>query len=155
LRLLYGHSDEVAAWVGWRIPYVAKRMARDPATPFGACQAIGVLNSAGELVAGVVYHSYDPDCPSVEMSFAASTRKWLTPNLIRELMGYPFNTLGCRRVTGCTPKRAREARQFLDGFGFKREGSVRQAFGDDDAIISGLLRKEWEASRFNRPTAIH
>lgn len=156
LRLLYGHSEEVATWVGWRIPYVAKRMTRDPTTePFGPCQAIGVLNEAGELVAGVVYHSYDPDCPSVEMSFAATARNWLTRGLIRQLMEYPFKRLGCRRVTGCTPKRAKEARGFLDAFGFKREGSIRQAFGDDDAIISGLLAKEWETSRFNRRPASH
>lgn len=151
MKLLYGHSDEVAAWVGWRIPYVAKRLTRDPAAPpFGPCQAIGVLNAANELVAGVVYHSYDQDCPSVEMSFAADTPKWLTRSLIHELMSYPFGTMGCKRVTGCTPKRAKAAREFLDAFGFKREGVVRQGFSDDDAIISGLLAREWAASRFNR-----
>lgn len=152
--MLYGHSGEVADWVGWRIPYVAKRLARDPTQPpFGPCQAIGVLNAGGDLVGGVVYHGYDPDCPSVEMSFAATTRKWLTRNLIYELMKYPFEGMGCKRVTGVTPKRAKAARDFLEDFGFKREGCVRFGFGDDHAIISGLLAKEWAESRFNRPAA--
>lgn len=154
MKLLYGHSDEVALWVGQRIPYVARRMARDPASPpFGPAQAIGVINQAGALVAGVVYHGYDPDCPSVEMSFAADTAKWLTRKLIYELMTYPFEGMGCRRVTGVTPKRAKAARAFLDAFGFKREGVVRSGFMDDDAIISGLLAKEWATHRFNRLTA--
>ncbi len=150
MKLLYGHSDEVALWVGWRIPYVARRLQRDPASlPFGACQAIGVLNAANELVGGVVYHSYDPDCPSVEMSFAASSSKWLTRALIGELLRYCFRDLQCRRVTGLTPRKATSARRFLDKFGFKREGCVRFAFGSDHAIVSGLLREEWAQSRFN------
>lgn len=150
MRLLYGHSDEVALWVGLRIPYVARRLQRDPASlPFGPCQAIGVINAAGELVAGVVYHGYDPDCPSVEMSFASSTPKWLTKNLICALLIYPFQSLGCKRVTGVTPQSATSARRFLDHFGFKREGCIRFGFGDQHAIVSGLLAKEWARSRFN------
>lgn len=156
MKLLYGHSDEVAIWVAQRIPYVAKRLARDPLSPpFGPAQAIGVLDAAGTLVAGVVYHGYDQDCPSVEMSFAADTPKWLTRTLICELLSYPFDGLGCRRVTGVTPKRAAAARRFIDRFGFKREGVARQAFGNDDAIISGLLAREWRQSRFSRPPATH
>lgn len=150
MKLLYGHSDEVAAWVGWRIPYVARRLARDPTSlPFGPAQAIGVINLAGELVAGVVYHGYDPDCPSVEMSFAADTAKWLTKALIGELLRYCFTGLSCRRVTALTPRRATSARKFIDRFGFKREGCVRFGFGTDHAIVSGLLAEEWAQSRFN------
>lgn len=154
MKLLYGHSAEVADWVGRRIPYVAKRLARDPTvSPFGAAQAIGVIDAAGSLIAGVVYHGYDPDCPSIEMSFAAATAKWLTRDLICELLRYPFEGLGCRRVTACTPRRATSARRFIDRFGFKREGCVRFAFGSDHAIISGLLASEWAQSRFNREPA--
>jgi hypothetical protein len=32
--------------------------------------------------------------------------------------------------------------------GFKREGSIRRGFGDDNAIIYGLLAEEWAAGRF-------
>lgn len=154
MKLLYGHSTEVAAWVGWRIPYVAQRLARDPdKPPFGAASAIGVLDERGKLVAGVVYHGYDPDCPSVEMSFAASTARWLTKALVCELLRYPFEQLGCIRITGVTPRRATSARRFLDKFGFKREGLVRSAFGADDAVISGLLRTEWDPATW-RPRRI-
>ena len=37
-----------------------------------------------------------------------------------------------------TPKRAKEARRFIDVFGFKREGVVRRGFGDDDAIVGEI-----------------
>lgn len=152
MKLLYSHSDEVATWVGWRIPYVAKRLARDPtAPPFGPAQAIGVINEAGELVAGVVYHGYDQDCPSVEMSFAASTPKWLTRAIIGELLRYPYDGLGCKRITGVTPRKATSARRFLEKFGFRREGVATDAFGDDDAIISRLLKREWLATKWAQP----
>lgn len=154
MRLLYGHDAEVAQWVGWRIPYVATRLQRNPTDPpFGPCKAIGVLNAGGELVAGVVYQNYDPDFRNIELSFASTTRNWLTRDIVRALLRYPFEQLGCMRVTGVTPRRATSARQFLDRFGFKREGCVRFGFGNDHAIISGLLRSEWQGHRLNRERA--
>lgn len=152
MKLLYGHDAEVATWVGWRIPYVAKRLARAPEDPpFGPARAIGVLREDGDLVAGVVYHGYDQDCPSVEMSFAADTANWLTRPIICELLRYPFDGLGCRRITGVTPRRATSARRFLDKFGFRREGVATEGFGDDDAIISRLLKREWLATKWAKP----
>lgn len=149
MKLLYGHNEEVADWVARRIPYIHRRMHESAfGMAFGPSRAIGVIDAQGVLVAGVVYHGYDPWCKSIELSFAADTRKWLTRNLIRELMGYPFDTIGVNRVTGVTPKRAKAARVFLDKFGFKREGVARSGFGEDDAIISGLLAKEWRQSKY-------
>ena len=143
MRLLYGHSDEVAAWVASHVPHMPV------GATFGECYAIGVLDRQGALVGGVVYHNYFPAYGNIELSFAATSRKWLTRAIITELLDYAFITAKCQRVTGVTPKHYKAARAFLDQFGFKREGVVRRGFGNDDAIISGLLRSEWEASRFN------
>lgn len=145
MRLLYGHSDEVVAWVGWRIPITRRRLERDPSvSPFGPAQAIGVLREDGTLIAGVVYHSWEPEFQTVEMSFAADTPKWLSRNLICELIGYPFDRLGCNRINAATPKTARDARRFIDKFGFKREGVATDGFGPgQDVIISRLLKREW------------
>lgn len=152
MRVLWGHSEAVAQWVGWRIPYVARRMARNgPEQPFGPAQAAGILDASGVLVAGVVYSNYDPDCPSMELSFAAATPRWLTRPIICELLRYPFETANCLRITGVTPRKATSARRFLEKFGFKREGLVRRGFGTDDAVISGLLRTEWQASKWAKP----
>jgi RimJ/RimL family protein N-acetyltransferase len=149
MRVLWGHSDEVSFWVGWQIPYVRRRLERDPASlPFGQCQAAGVLNNDGELIAGVVFHNYDPDCPSFEVSFAATSAKWLTRPIICELLRYPFDQIGCRRLTAVTPRKATSARRFLDKFGFRREGVATEGFGDDDAIISRLLKREWLATKW-------
>lgn len=145
MRLVVGEDAVVAAWVAARIPHMARN-----GLDFGPCAAIGVVSETGEPLGGVVYHNYRPHCADIELSFASASPKWLTRPLIRGLMAYPFDQVGCQRVTGVTPKRAKEARAFLDKFGFKREGVVRFGFGDDHAIISGLLRKEWEQSPWAR-----
>lgn len=145
MRLRYGDDAVVAAWVAARIDHVAM------GTDFGPCKAIGVETDRGELVGGVVYHNFMPSVGNIELSFASARRNWLTRPLICGLLSYPFDQLQCQRVTGVTPRRATSARRFLDQFGFKREGCVRRGFGTDHAIISGLLREEWQASKWARP----
>lgn len=116
---------------------------------FGPATAIGVLGDEGDLRGVVVYSAYNPLFRNIELSFASAHPFWLTRSVIGDLLSYPFDQLGCNRVTGVTPKRNKEARAFLDKFGFRREGVVRRGFGSDDAIISGLMRSEWEQCRFN------
>jgi RimJ/RimL family protein N-acetyltransferase len=141
LRLVTGFDAVVAQWVADRIPGV---------DDFGPCSAIGVADKDQNLVAGVVFHDYQPQWGNIQVSFAADRSDWLTPGTVQAIMRYAFNQLACLRITTLTPKRNKRARQFLLKFGFRVEGNVRNGFGDDDCIISGLLRSEWQAHRFNR-----
>ena len=142
MRLVLGRDAEVAAWVAARIPQMSG------ADEFGPCAAIGVESEAGKPLGGVVFSNFLPRYRSIEASFASEHPRWLTRPLIRQIMAYPFGQLRCQRITAVTPRRARAARRFLDAFGFRREGMVRKGFGDDDAVISGLLRREWDRSRW-------
>lgn len=155
LTLLHGHGEEVTAWVGWRIPITAKRLQRDPTvSPFGPAYAIGVLDGAGTLIAGVVFHAWDPDFKTVEMSFAADSPRWLNRRVIREIMSYAFETLQCNRINLGTPKTYRAARKFVEAFGFKREGVATDGFGPgQDVIISRMLKREWLASKWMKQAA--
>ena len=144
MRIILGRDDEVAEWVAQRIPHVGSSVA------FGPCAGIGVLADDGSIIGGVVFNNWQPACRSVEVSFASDSPRWLTRRIIREILRYPYGQLDCNRLTSVTPRKATSARRFLEAFGFKREGLVREGFGDDDAVISGLLRREWEASRFNQ-----
>jgi RimJ/RimL family protein N-acetyltransferase len=142
MRLVLGQDALVAEWVAARIPHVGAGAA------FGPCAALGVEGEGGTLLGGVVFSNWQPACHAIEASFASDTPRWLTPRLISQILSYPFGQLDCQRVTAITPRRAKSARRFLDVFGFRREGMVRKGFGDDDAVISGLLRREWEVSRW-------
>jgi RimJ/RimL family protein N-acetyltransferase len=134
----------VADWVGRRIAHVGTGEA------FGPCAAIGVEAEDGRPLGGVVFSNWQPACRSIEASFAADGPRWLTRRLIGQILSYPFGQLDCQRITALTPRRATAARRFLEAFGFRREGLVRKGFGDDDAVVSGLLRREWETSRWVR-----
>lgn len=152
MKLLYFQNAIVCQWVAEHIPAMAPTLSQVPfGEAFGAATAIGVLNAKDELVGGVVYHNYQPTFRSIELSFASTDRRWLTRRILGDLLRYPFDDLNCQRVTGFTPRKATSARRFLDRFGFKREGLVRRGFGDDDAVISGLLRKEWQRSKWATP----
>lgn len=141
MKLVSGpFSPLVAQWVG-------ERIARD--VEWGPCQAIGVVDKDDNLIAGVVFSNHQPHFRNIEVGFAADRANWLTPNLARAILSYPFDQLGCERITTLTPKRNRAARQFLQKFGFVLEGNVRKGFGDDDMIISGLLKSEWDGHRYN------
>lgn len=144
MRLLYGQDAVVGRWVSERIPHMA-------GADFGPMVALGVLGRDDALIGGVVFHEYRPRCRSIEASFASASPRWLTKNLIGRIMAYPFDQLLCERVTAVTPRKAASARRFLDEFGFKREGLIRRGFGDDDAVISGLLKSEWLRSRWVQP----
>lgn len=151
MRLLFGHDRDVAHWVATQIPHLAPHLSQfEYGGVFGQAAAIGVINAGGELVGGVVYHNWNPIAGNIELSFAAKDPRWLTPTIVRHLLRYCWVQLQCQRITAVTPRRATRAREFLDRFGFKREGSIRRGFGTDNAIISGLLREEWDAHRFNR-----
>ncbi len=155
MRLLYGQKEFVAHWVASRIPLMENVVATNPpGEAFGNCNAIGVINDAGVCVGGVVYHNWQQFFRTIDLSFAADDPRWLTPTIIRALLSYPFDDLGCQRVTALTPKRNRRARRFLDRFGFKREGCVARGFDSDDAIISGLLVEDWRAHRLNRGSVV-
>lgn len=133
----------IAAWVASRIEF----MAANP--DFGPCIAIGVVDEAGNLLAGVVLHDYHPDWGAVSMSHAALTPKWLTKRIISGIMSVPFVQYGVGRVTATTPRKAASACQFLRKFGFRQEGVIRRGLGNDDALVWGLLSEEWDRSRFN------
>ena len=145
MRLVLGEDVAVADWVARRIAHVGE------GTAFGPCAAIGVAGADGRPLGGVVFSNWQPACRSIEASFASATPRWLTRRILGAILAYPFDQLGCGRLTAGTPPRAKAARRFLDAFGFKREGLVRKGFGDDDAVISGLLKREWEASRWRLP----
>jgi len=141
LRLVSGpFSPLVAQWVADQIGH---------GLDWGPCEAIGVVDKHDNLIGGVVFNQYQPQYRNIEVSFASTRANWLTPNLVTGILSYAFDQLDCNRITSLTPKKLRKARQFLQKFGFKHEGTVRFGYGDDDAIISGLLASEWSQHRFN------
>lgn len=125
-------DPRIAQWVASRIPVL---------DGFGASVSIGVWNG-DDILAGVVFHDYSPTYRNIQVSIAAETPKWATRNTISRIMAYPFSQLKVNRVTSLIREGNSRSLKLCEGLGFKREGIVRKGFGDDNAIILGLLRTE-------------
>jgi RimJ/RimL family protein N-acetyltransferase len=135
-RLIYGYDRELAFWVGDRLG------VKD----FGPCRSIGVgLN--GEIIAAVVYHNCRGN--GLEMSIASTSPKWATRKTLFHLFAYPFITQGCDRVTALVDADDHDVQTFDERLGFVREGLLRKAHPNGDAVIYGMLRDEckWVAPR--------
>lgn len=127
--MIYGYDAEIAYWVAQRLGV----------NSFGPCRAIGV-GLDGEIIAGVVYH----DCRhrSLEMSIASTTPKWATRLTLKHFFAYPFLTQGVDRVTALVDADATDIQRFDERLGFVKEGVLRKAHPNGDAIIYGMLREE-------------
>ncbi len=51
---------------------------------------MAVLNGAGQLVAGLVFHNWSPECGVIEVSAAATDRRWATRTVLKAACDYIF-----------------------------------------------------------------
>ena len=104
--------------------------------PFEVAAAV---NGQGVILGAVLYTNFRR-C-SIEMT-SAGAPGWLTRGNLRGFFSYPFEQLGCRRVTGIVHRKNKHARQINERLGFKLEGICRHGFPDGDACVYGMIRKD-------------
>lgn len=68
------------------VAYVAAQGGHGPER-YGECTAIGFLRD-GEIEGGVIYHGWEND--RVELTCAATDKRWFTRPRARLIFGYPF-----------------------------------------------------------------
>jgi RimJ/RimL family protein N-acetyltransferase len=137
--ILIGADEMVAAMVAARIPHVS----------FDRYTALGVVRR-GRLIGGVVYHDYVGH--DVQASYAFDSPGWALPGTLRALFDYPFNQLGCRRMTAIMGRKNKKARRMAEGLGFKLEGVHPKGMdGQQDVMSYGMLKEHcrWIKEREN------
>lgn len=139
MKVVYGRDLEIATWVG-------ERIAADFNTRFDAkgnrqFHAIGVEHG-NKIIAGVVYHNYYHEVRAIEISMASDTPTWAKPEIIGELLYYPFITLNCQRISTLTPAKNQKALKFNYHLGFTKEGLIRRGDLTDDIVLNGMLIEE-------------
>ena len=140
---IYDCTDQVAKFVSERVDGCERG--------FGNCQAIGFLDREGRLVAGMVYHNWNPESEVVEMSGASITPRWLTRPVLKEIFDYPFNRIGCQLVVmRVAPENKRLHRQ-LYSCGFKSYSIPRLRGRDRGEVLFTLSDDDWNSSKFMRP----
>lgn len=85
-----------------------------------------------------------PHFNRVEMCWASDNAKWATRANLLTLMSPPFIKWGMEGITATTNKNNKRVRKILEGMGWKREGTLRNAGGNgQNVMIYGLLRHEF------------
>lgn len=131
-----GGTEALAEWVGSRIPHVG-------GAHFGPCQGLAVVNG-DKVLAGIIYHDYQEDHDSIQLSMAAESPMWARREVIAALLDYPFNQLGCFRLFTITPIDNKIALKVNSHIGFHREAVCHSAFGKNrHGVIMRMLRPDY------------
>lgn len=116
---------------------------------FGLCCTMAVGDD--ELIAGVVYHNYQPDDGTIEISCASTKRHWMTRDVIQAAFDMPFRDLGCQAIVARHSVDNKAPRHIWTAMGAKEYiiPRLRGKYNPDEAIAV-LTDDAWAVSRFNR-----
>jgi RimJ/RimL family protein N-acetyltransferase len=112
----------------------------------GQCTAIGVM-WRNVLIAGCVYHNYQPEAGVVEISAASISPRWLTFRTIHELLAYPFDALGCQLVVLRVSIRNTRMIDLAVRLGFLGYTIPRLRGRNEDEVIFTLRDEDWRSGR--------
>lgn len=136
MTVVCGHDEAISQWVAERIPHVGEG-------GFGPCAALAVVGR-DKVLAGVVYHDYQPDHGTIQLSMAADSPMWAKRSNIKALLSYPFEQLGVFKVWTATPIDNTRAIVVNEHIGLKREATLAHHFGHKrHAVICRMLRPEY------------
>ena len=114
----------------------------------GGHKCIGVLKD-NHLVAGFVYHDWNPSFGTIHMTLAAEAPKWASRGVIHELLAYPFETCKCQRITVNVDESNAKSLRLAEGVGFRAEAYHERAASDGGCMVTlRLFIEEWRAGRY-------
>ncbi|MCA1405418.1 GNAT family N-acetyltransferase [Ensifer sp. IC3342] len=116
---------------------------------FADFTTLGVTEE-GRLVAGVVYHNYSPEAGVIELSAAATSKRWLTRPVLKAMFGYPFDEIGCQMAVLRVSEESRGMVDIARRFGFTSHRIPRLRGREEAEIIFTLTDNDWRAHPVNR-----
>src|SRR5215467_4856004 len=137
LRYVHGYDEEVSAFVAHMIPSMHGR-------GFGECKTIGVVRDDGEMIAGIVYHNWNPQAGVIEMSAAAIPgSRWFTRRTADVMYEYPFVQLDCQMIMQLTPADDERLLGQLARGGYMFVLVPRLLGRDQDGVLCLFTREMW------------
>lgn len=143
-------------WGGERTPETNRAIASFVAGHIPGCErgwenftSLGLVGDDG-LVAGVVFHNYAPEAAVIELSAAATSRRWLTRPMLKGMFGYPFEQLGCQMVILRVSERNTAMINIAERFGFTAYRIPRLRGREEAEILFTLTNDDWRAHSVNR-----
>jgi hypothetical protein len=135
-------SAELSQWGAARIPHVG-------AAGFGPNWTIGVALH-GKLAAVVVWHDFQPQHGTIQLSMASITPAWINRAVVGRILGLAFETpwgreaVDIRKVWVAIPSSAERTIRLNEALGLRREATLRHHFGPAvHTVICGIMRHEF------------
>lgn len=143
-------------WGGERTPEINNAVASFVAGHIPGCErgwenftSLGLADGS-QLVAGVVFHNYNPEAGVVELSAASTSRRWLTRPMLKGMFGYPFNQLACQMVVLRVSERNAVMIAIAERFGFTAYRIPRLRGREEAEILFTLTDEDWRVHPVNR-----
>lgn len=134
--------------------WVANQIWPGKGRDFGKCQALAVIEGE-KLIAGMIYHNYEPDAGVIEISGAGTSKRWLTKETLRVMFQIPFIDWGCQAVVMRVSDEDAPLHSILDRYGFERFVIPRLRGRDKNENVFLLTDEAWAGNKFNRKEAAH
>jgi hypothetical protein len=142
-QYVYGDDVVVGGFVASMIPATRNR-------GFGKCMTIGVVDG-DQLIAGIVYHNWNPEAGVIEISCAALPgSRWMTRETIKRAYQYPFLYLGSQMVMQMTAADDLPLLRQLNALNYAFVTLPRILGPNDDGIVCLLTREAWLESKVCR-----
>lgn len=143
MRMLFGCDEQVASFVAGLIPGCE--------TGFGNCKAIGVVDDETDmLIAGMVFHDWQPGPGLIQISSASLSSRWLTAEVRHKMFSYPFDEVGCQMVVLQVSAANTRMVRIAKAFGFTPHFIARMRGRNEDGYVFTLTDDAWRNSKFTR-----
>lgn len=102
----------------------------------------------GKLIAGTLYHNWQPEEGVIELSSFSLSKKWLTRRVIRAMFYFPFDILKCQTVVLRVSERNEGMCKIARSFGFNEVFIPRLRGRDEGEYVFFYTDDQWRSSRY-------
>lgn len=102
------------------------------------------------LIGGTVYHNWQPECGVIELTSAATSKRWLTKKVIYAMFDLAFARLACQLVVLRVSERNIGMCQIARKFGFSEVKIPRLRGRDEAEYIFTYTDDQWRTSPYNK-----
>lgn len=141
LDFVYGHDEEIVQFVA--------QFGLPSGGDFGRCKTIGVIDTDGKLIAGLVYFNYDPSAAVIEFGAAAIDHHWFNRATYRRMFEYPFIECGCQMLFGRV-RADNELLSQLARLNFNLTMVPRMYGRSEDGVLCTLTDDQWLDSKLSK-----
>ena len=121
------------------IDWVKDRLRLTKITGQDQAQAYGFVEDQ-QIIGSFVFSEYTGN--DVHMYCVSDNPKIFQRRYIKAMFDYCFDDLKVCRVSAMCNESNLRSRKLISGVGFKQEGRLRKYFGNEDALVYGLLKED-------------